>query len=87
MSPEETQIFQTGLSGRELFFSVFADDGEHGVGVGRFFERFAEISLVQKFGDVGERVEMFLKLTLRDEKEHDELHGLIVERIKINAFG
>ena len=69
-----------------LFFPVFADDVEHGVGVGGFFEGLAEFGPVQQFRDVGERVEMFLKLALRHEEEHDELDGLVVERVEIDAF-
>ena len=52
------------------------------VGVGSFFEGFTEIGLVQKFGDIGECVEMFLKLALRNKKKHDELHRLVVERVQ-----
>ena len=59
---------------------------EHGFGVGGLFERGAKFGFVQEFGDVRECVEVFLKLTLRDEKEHDEIHGLIVESVEVHAL-
>ena len=31
-------------------------------------------------------MEMFLKLTLGNQKEHYELHRLIVERVEVDAF-
>ena len=68
-----------------LLFPELPDDGEHGVGVGGFFEVFAEIGLVQKLGDVGERVEMLLKLTLGNEEDHDELDRLVIERVEVHA--
>ena len=42
--------------------------------------------VVQKFGDIGESMKMFLKLALRNQKEHDEIHGLIVERVEVDSF-
>jgi hypothetical protein len=71
----------------ELLFPVFANRIEHHVGVGRLFERLAEFGFVQELRDVGERVEVFLELSLRHEKEHDELHRLIVECVEVDAFG
>jgi len=41
-----------------------------GFGIGRFFKGFAEISLMEQLGDVGEGVEVFLKLALGNEEEH-----------------
>ena len=66
--------------------SVLADYFEHGFGVGGLLEGGAKFGFVQELGDVRQRVEMFLKLALRHEEQHDEVHGLIVERIEINAF-
>ena len=63
---------------------MLADDLEHGLGVGGVFERLAEFSLVQKLGDVGERVEVFLKLALGNEEKHDEVDRLVVERIELD---
>ena len=40
---------------------------------------------MQQLGDVRQGVQMLLKLALRHEKEHDELHRLVVERIEIDA--
>ena len=65
---------------------MLANDLEHGFGIGGLFEGGAEFGFVQEFCDVRERVQVFLKLTLRDEKEHDEIYRLIIERIEIHAF-
>jgi hypothetical protein len=70
----------------ELLFPVLFDDGQHGVGVGRFFEGFPEFGLVQQFGNVRERVEMLLELSLRHEEEHDEFYRLVVERVEVDAL-
>ena len=65
---------------------VFPDDVKHRLGVRRLFERLSEIGLVEKFGDVGQRVKVLLKLALRHQEQHDELYRLIVERIEAHAF-
>jgi len=44
-----------------------------------------KIGFVQEFGDVGQCVKVLLKLALRHEEQHDELHRLIVERVKAHA--
>ena len=66
---------------------MFANDGQHAVGIGGFFQGFAEIGFVEQFGTVGERVEVFLELALRDEEQHDELHGLVIEGIEVDPLG
>ena len=58
---------------------MLADDLEHRIRIRRVFERLTEFGFVQKFGDVGESMEMFLKLTLGNEKKHDEVDRLVVE--------
>ena len=35
---------------------------------------------------LAERVEVFLKLTLGNEEEHDEVDRLIVERVEVDPF-
>ena len=78
-----------GTYGRDavpLFFPMLPDDFQHGFAVRGLFEGGAKFGFVEEFGDVRQSVKMFLKLTLRHEKQHDEIHGLIVERIEINAF-
>ena len=69
----------------KLFFPVFADDAQHRVRIGRLFERLAKFGFMKELRDVRQRVEMFLKLTLRNEKKHDEIHRLIVERVEVDA--
>ena len=49
-------------------------------------EHLAELGAVQEFGNVRQRMKVFLKLTLRYEKQHDEVHRLIIERVKVDAF-
>jgi len=63
---------------------VLADDREHAFGVGGGFERLAEFGLVQQLRDVGERVEMLLKLSLRHQEEHDQVHRLVVQRVEVH---
>jgi len=47
------------LPNQRSLFPYFLDDVEHGLGVGGFFERRAEIGFMEELGDVGQRVEMF----------------------------
>jgi len=65
---------------------MLANNLQHGFGVGGLFEGGAEFRFVQEFRDVREGVQVFLELTLRDEKEHDEIHRLIIERVEINTL-
>jgi hypothetical protein len=69
-----------------LLLPEFADDAEHGFGVRGFFEGLAKFHFVQELGYVGQGMEMFLKLSLRYQEEHDELDGLIVQRVEVDAF-
>ena len=69
-----------------LPFPMLLDDREHGFAVGRLFQGLAKIGAVEEFGDVGERVEVFLELALRHEEEHDEIDRLIVQGVKVHAF-
>src|SRR5512138_1610868 len=62
------------------------DNIEHGLGVGSFFERLPKFLFVQQLGDLGERVEMLLKLALGNEEEHDERDRLVVERVEVDAL-
>jgi hypothetical protein len=63
-----------------------ADHLEHGSGIRGLLERLAEFGSVKEFGDVGECVEVLLKLALRDEEKHDEIDRLIVEGVELNSF-
>lgn len=67
-------------------FALFLDGFEHGLGVGRLVQGLAEFGLVQQLGDVGQRVQVLLKLALRHEEEHHQIHRLIVQRVEIAAF-
>ncbi len=50
-------------------------------------ERLAELFIVQQLGDVRQRVQVFLKLALRHEKQHHQIHRLIIQRLKIDTLG
>ena len=41
---------------------------------------------MKNLGDVGERVEVFLELTLGNEEKHDEIYRLIIERVEVDPF-
>ena len=68
-----------------LLSPLFADNAQHRLGIRRLFQRLPELGFVQKFGDVGKRVEMFLELALWHKEKHDELDRLVVERVEIHA--
>ena len=70
-------------SGRGAFGIL--DDFHHRLGVGGLFEGGTEIFIVQKLGDVGEGMKMFLKLALGNEKKHDEMDGLVIEGVKVHS--
>ena len=72
---------------RQLAVRRVLDDLDHRVGVGRLFERDPEIFIVKTLGDIGEGVEMFLELALRNQKQHHQMNGLIIECVEIHAFG
>ena len=69
-----------------LLLPLLFDGAQHRFGVGSLFEGLTEFCFVKNLGDVGERVEMFLKLTLGNEEKHDEIYGLIVERVEVDTF-
>src|SRR5215472_11588110 len=85
VSGEKLGTRKARLSEQSLL-SVLLDDIEHRLGVRGLFERLAEIGFVEELGNVGERVKMLLKLTLRHEEQHDELDRLVVERIEVDPF-
>ncbi len=82
-----------GTSGREelrrgLFGSrVSFDDLEHVLGAGRLFEGLSQIPVMEKLGDVGEGVKVFLKLALGHQEKHDQFDRLVIEGIEIHAAG
>ena len=41
---------------------------------------------MKQLGDIGQGMKMLLKLTLWHQKQHDQVDGLIVQRIKIDAL-
>ena len=41
---------------------------------------------MKELGNIGQRVEMFLELALRDEEEHHQVDGLIVQGVEIDAL-
>ena len=66
--------------------ALIPDDLEHSRGIGSLLQRLAEFGPVEEFGDVGEGMEVFLKLALGNEEKHDQIDGLIVEGVKIDAI-
>lgn len=69
-----------------LLFPLSFDRLQHRFGIGGLFEGLTEFGFVKNLGDVGEGVEVFLKLTLGNEEKHDEVHRLIVERVEVDPF-
>ena len=41
---------------------------------------------MEEFGDVGQRMKMLLELALGHQEEHDEVDGLIVQGVEIDAL-
>ena len=41
---------------------------------------------MEQLGDVGEGVEMFLKLALGNQKQHDEFDRLVIKRVEVDAL-
>lgn len=60
------------------------DNPKHLVRAVGLLERLAEFFFVKELGDIGQRVEMLLELTLRHEEEHDQVDWLIVQGIEID---
>ncbi len=69
-----------------LLFPLIFDGLQHRFGVGSLFESLTKFGFVKNLGDVGERVEMFLELTLGNEEKHDEIYRLIIERVEVDSF-
>jgi hypothetical protein len=65
---------------------MILDGFHHGFGVGCLLESLPEFCLVKELGDIGQGVKVFLELSLRDEKEHDERDGLVIEGVEVDAF-
>ena len=63
-----------------------SDDLEHRVGVRSLFEGLTEICFVEQLGDIGQRVQVFLKLALRYKEEHYQVDRLIIQGIEADAF-
>ncbi len=62
----------------------FANHGHHVLGGGSCFERFEKIVASQHFGYPGQGVEMPLELPLGYEEKGYQVHGLVIEGIKID---
>src|SRR6266446_4320020 len=62
------------------------DDQEHRIGIGSLLQRLTKFGLVEEFRNVGQSMKMLLELALRHQKEHDQIDGLIVQRIEVHAF-
>src|SRR5262249_16233765 len=60
-------------------------DLKHRVSVRRLLEGLAELGAVEQLGNVGKRVQMLLKLALRDKEKHDQIHRLVVQGVEINS--
>ena len=73
------------MRGERLLLALLTDGLEHRVGIGGLFQGVAEFGFVEELGDVGESMEMFLKLTLRHQEQHDQVHRLIVERRAVDV--
>lgn len=70
-----------------LLSSGVLDDPVHFFRVFGLFQGLAELLFVKELGDVCEGVQMFLELSLRDEKEHDQIDGLIVQGVEVDSLG
>jgi len=69
------------------FWRTWPFDGvEDRLGVGCLFEGLAEFASMKQLGDVRQGVKMLLELTLRHQKERDQLHGLVVQGIEVEPF-
>jgi hypothetical protein len=69
----------------ELLFPLILDHAQHGLGISGLFQGLAKFGLVQNLGDVGEGVKMLLKLALGHQEKHDEVHWLVVKRVKVDT--
>ena len=49
-------------------------------------QSIAEILLMEQLGEIGQRVQMLLKLALRHQKQHHQIDWFAVQRVKLNSF-
>ncbi len=68
-----------------LFLALLADDLEHGLGVRRLLESLAEIGFVKEFGNIGEGMQVLLKLALRHEEQYNQVDRLVIQRVELHA--
>ena len=71
---------RTGLFLRRILLDNFV----HGGGIGGLLKLLSKFLDVKKLGDIGQGVEMFLELALRHQEEHDQIDGLIIQRVKVD---
>ena len=71
--------------GSQRLLSRLTDDLLNGGSVFSVIQRISEFAVVEQLSDIGQRMKMLLKLTLRHEKQHHQIHWLIVQRLKIYA--
>src|SRR5664280_1444986 len=69
-----------------LFFSMLLDDFEHGLGVLRLLQGLAKVRPMKQFRDIGKRVKMFLKLSLRNQKSITRFTGWLSRASKLTPF-
>ncbi len=62
------------------------DDFDHGLGVRSLLERLAEFFIMEQLGNIGQGVKVLLELPLGDQKKHDQIDRLIIQRVKINPL-
>src|SRR5258706_895066 len=63
-----------------------SDHPVHFFGVVGLLQGLPKLLFVQKLRDVGESVQVLLKLALRNEEQHHEIDRLIVEGIEVHAL-
>src|SRR6267142_3875820 len=89
--PFEYDIFAVNASSKTLprqtlLVPLVPDDLEHSFSIRRLFESLPELGPVQEFGNVRQRMQMFLELALRHQEEHHKVHGLIVQGIETDSL-
>src|SRR5258706_14459966 len=73
-------------SPRALLPRLPLDDVGHRLGVGGIFKRLAKFFFVQRLGDLGGGVEMFLELAWGAEEEHAGCDRLLAGRAEGDAL-
>ena len=63
-----------------------ANNLEHALCIGSLFQGLAKFGFVQQLGNIGEGMQMLLELALWHQKEHDQVDGLIIQRIEADSF-